>query len=94
MSPGPEESDDDDPPDIEVQRVQEAAGAALAEANERLVEAELRVQAAQVCFCARVILLDPAVRRHVRYQPMQRACQISRPPSPTGAFHAQSVAVN
>jgi hypothetical protein len=30
------------------QRVQEAAGAALAEANERLMEAELKVQAAQV----------------------------------------------
>jgi hypothetical protein len=34
--------------DADVQKVQEAAGAALAEANERLLEAELRVQAAQV----------------------------------------------
>jgi len=34
--------------DAAVQQVQEAAGAALAEANERLLEAELRVQAAQV----------------------------------------------
>jgi hypothetical protein len=34
--------------DSDVLKVQEAAGAALAEANERLLEAELRVQAAQV----------------------------------------------
>lgn len=34
--------------DADVQQVQEAAGAALAEANERLLQAELRVQAAQV----------------------------------------------
>lgn len=36
--------------EADVQKVQEAAGAALAEANERLLEAELRVQAAQVRF--------------------------------------------
>jgi hypothetical protein len=38
---------DDETGDL-TQRVQEAAGAALAEANERLMEAELKVQAAQV----------------------------------------------
>jgi hypothetical protein len=38
---------DDETGDLS-QRVQEAAGAALAEANERLMEAELKVQAAQV----------------------------------------------
>jgi hypothetical protein len=40
-------ADDDDESDM-LQRVHEAAGAALAEANERLLETELRVQAAQV----------------------------------------------
>lgn len=38
---------DDETGDL-TQRVQEAAGAALAEANERLQEAEMKVQAAQV----------------------------------------------
>ena len=47
MSPGQEEEEED----ADVQLVQEAAGAALAEANERLLEAELRVQATQVRYC-------------------------------------------
>lgn len=53
MSPAPEpalqacDSSGMDHDDV-VQSVQEAAGAALAEANERLLDAELRLQAAQV----------------------------------------------
>lgn len=39
----------DDELDEDTRRVQEAAGAALSEANERLMEAEMKLQAAQVC---------------------------------------------
>jgi hypothetical protein len=48
MSPTQEDEELAGLSDADIQRVQEAAGAALAEANERLLEAELRVQAAQV----------------------------------------------
>lgn len=44
-----DDGDDDNRGDDEARSVQEAAGAALAEANERLLEAEMKLQAAQVC---------------------------------------------
>jgi hypothetical protein len=60
---------DDETGDL-TQRVQEAAGAALAEANERLMEAELKVQAAQVGKHYRLARTGVAVQFSMQHQYM------------------------